>query len=113
MPKVFKTMIVAAAIAPLARQLAAQLPSGAGMFVAPYSATGTEPATHFVNEAWIEEEFAQALSDPETLVGMLAAHGQTLPIAQAQAILSQATVSDEAASKVLADLGLTAVTYAA
>jgi hypothetical protein len=104
--KVFRTMIVSAAIAPTARQLAEAVPAGLGMFVAAYSPTGTEPATHFVSEGWIEEQFAVALESPEALVAMLAAVGVTMPLADAQGLLSQATVSELPASDVLAAMGL-------
>jgi hypothetical protein len=107
--KVFRTMIVSAAIAPTARQLAEAVPAGLGMFVAAYSQTGSEPATHHVSEGWIEEQFAIALESPEELVAMLAAVGVTIPLANAQALLSQATVSELPASEVLAAMGLVPV----
>lgn len=107
--KVFRTMIVSAAIAPTARQLAEAVPAGLGMFVAAYSPTGTEPATHYVSEGWIEEQFAIALESPEALVEMLAEVGVTMPLANAQALLSQATVSELPASDVLAEMGLVPV----
>ena len=106
MNKVFRTVIVTAAIAPTARQLAEAVPAGLGMFVAAYSPTGAEPATHFVSEGWIEEQFAVALGSPEALVAMLAAVGVTMTLANAQALLSQATVSELPASEVLAEMGL-------
>lgn len=79
------------------------------MFVAAYSPTGTEPATHYVSEGWIEEQFAIALESPEALVEMLAEVGVTMPLANAQALLSQATVSELPASDVLAEMGLVPV----
>ena len=91
--KVFRTMIVTAAIAPTARQLAEAVPAGLGMFVAAYSPTGAAPATHYVSEGWIEDQFAVALESPEALVAMLAAVGVTMPLTDAEALLSQATVS--------------------
>lgn len=104
--KVFRTLVVTAAIAGLARQLAAALPSGLGMFVAGYSPTGSAPATHYVSEGWVWDLFADALTSPEALVAMLAAYGQTMPLAQAQALLSQAVVSELPAGEVLAGMGL-------
>ena len=45
-----RTMIVPAALAPLARALAAGLsPGGVGMFQTGLSPTGAEPATHYVS----------------------------------------------------------------
>ena len=104
--KVFRTMIVTAAIAPMARQLAEAVPAGLGMFVAAYSPTGAAPATHYVSEGWIEEQFATALESPEALVAMLAEVGVTMPLTDAEALLSQATVSELPASEVLAEMGL-------
>ncbi|MDX9700574.1 MAG: hypothetical protein RBT55_13440 [Rhodocyclaceae bacterium] len=104
--KVFRTMIVSAAIAPTARQLAEAVPAGLGMFVAAYSPTGAAPATHFVPEGWIEEQFAEALESPAALVAMLAAVGVTMTLTDAEALLSQATVSELPASEVLAEMGL-------
>lgn len=104
--KVFRTMIVSAAIAPTARQLAEAVPSGLGMFVAAYSPTGAEPATHYVSEGWIEEQFAVALESPEALVAMLAAVGVTMTLTDAEAPLSLATVSPLSATEVLAEIGL-------
>lgn len=109
MNKVFRTMIVTAGIAPMARQLAEAVPAGLGMFVAAYSPTGAAPATHYVSEGWIEEHFATALESPAALVEMLAAAGVTMPLANAQALLSQATVSELPASEVLAAMGLVPV----
>ena len=104
--KVFRTMIVTAAIAPTARQLAEAVPAGLGMFVAAYSPTGVAPATHYVSEGYIEEQFAVALESPEALVAMLAAVGVTMPLTDAEALLSQATVSLVDAQTVLAEMGL-------
>lgn len=109
--KVFRTMIVTAGIAPTARQLAESLPAGLGMFMAAYSPTGSAPATHYVSEGWIEEQFAIALESPEALVAMLADAGVTMPLANATALLSQATVSLWDAQTVLAEMGLVPVAY--
>lgn len=99
-------MIVTAGIAPTARALAAALPAGLGMFVAGYSPTGSAPATHYVSDGYIEEDFAAALSTPEALVAMLATAGQTMPLAQASVLLSQAIVDEREASEVLVEMGL-------
>jgi hypothetical protein len=106
MSTVFRTMIVTATVAPLARSLAGAIPSGVGMFVAAYSPTGAEPATHFASEGYIGEEFAAGLDSPEALVEMLAAAGAQMSLAQAQGLLSQAVVSDRPAAEVLAEMGL-------
>lgn len=58
---VHRTMIVAAPAAPFARALAAAFPSSAGMWTTGMSASGTEPATHFVSSGLLQEEFATLL----------------------------------------------------
>jgi hypothetical protein len=105
----FRTMIVSAGIAAMARKLSAAAPAGLGMFVAAYSPTGAAPATHYVSEGWIEEQFATALESPAALVEMLAEASVTMPLANATALLSQATVSVSPASEVLAAMGLVPV----
>ncbi len=46
---IFQTIIVDAASAASARAQAAQYPGGSGMFVTGLSASGLEPATHFIS----------------------------------------------------------------
>jgi hypothetical protein len=106
MSDVLRTMVVAAEAAPLARALSAAIPSGAGMFVAAYSPTGREPATHYVNDGWIDEQYALALESPEALVAMIEAQGQVLPLAKAAWLLGSAVISDRRAPEVLAEMGL-------
>lgn len=109
MTKVFKTLVVTSQIAATARALAAALPAGGGMFVAGYSATGAPPATHFVSEGPIEEQFAAALSSPAVLVEMLGAFGQSMTLAQATGLLTQAVVSDHTLAEVAAQMGIVPV----
>lgn len=56
----FRTLIVPAADAPLARQVAATLSpqNGQGMWLTGLSATGNAPATHYVSTGLISPEFA-------------------------------------------------------
>lgn len=109
MSKVFCTLTITAAAAPMARQLAAALPAGGGMFVAGFHPRGNPGAVIYVSEGDIEQEFADALSSPEALVGMLAAAGVPMALAQAQALLSQATVSERPFSEMAAELDLVPV----
>lgn len=99
-------MVITAAASPTARALAAALPAGMGMFVAGYSPTGSQPATHYVSEGWIDEPFAIALESPTALVEMLLAAGSLITLAQATTLLSQATVSELSASVVLSQINL-------
>jgi hypothetical protein len=55
----FRTIIVTAADAPLARAIAAGFgPGGVGMWITPLSASGEEPATHYISSGLIPAEFA-------------------------------------------------------
>ncbi len=58
MPDTFSTLIIAAQDADLARQIAAAFgPGGVGMFTTPLSATGLNPATHYISSGYIPSEF--------------------------------------------------------
>ncbi len=90
---VFRTMIVPADFAPLARALATGLESEAAatVFTTGLSPTGREPATHFISNGMIGEEFAALISDPEAL---FAAGQGSVTLEQCQALLAAATISD-------------------
>jgi hypothetical protein len=54
----FATLIVTAADAPTARTIAAAFgPGGVGMWTTPLSASGNEPATHYISSGYIPAEF--------------------------------------------------------
>jgi hypothetical protein len=58
MADLFRTLIITAADAPLAREIAAAFgPGGSGMFTTPLSADGQEPATHYISSGYIPAEF--------------------------------------------------------
>ena len=59
---IFATIIVTAAQAQTARDAAAQFTGGEGMLTAGLSATGTEPATHYIASGWIPAEIVDALT---------------------------------------------------
>ena len=59
---IFATIIVTEAQAQAAREAAAQIPGGEGMLTAGLSATGTEPATHYIASGWIPAEIVDALT---------------------------------------------------
>jgi len=59
---IFATIIVPAAQAQAARDAAAQIPGGDGMFTTGLSATGAEPATHYISSGWIPAEIVDALT---------------------------------------------------
>ena len=59
MADIFRTLILPAAVTPLAQQIAATLsPAGVGMWTTGLSATGQEPATHFISTGFIPPDFA-------------------------------------------------------
>lgn len=59
MPDIFRTLIVPTANVELARQIAASFgPGGAGMWTTPLSATGAEPASHYISSGGIPAGFA-------------------------------------------------------
>lgn len=64
-----RTLIVPAAQVEFARLLTATIagPSGAGMWTAPLSPTGELPATHYINEGLIDQQFAALLPLTEYL----------------------------------------------
>lgn len=68
MTDIFRTLILPAAVTPLARQIAATLsPAGIGMWTTGLSPTGAEPATHFISTGLISPEFAHMV--PEQVWG--------------------------------------------
>ena len=55
----FRTLIVPTSQVELARSIAAAFgPGGVGMFIAPLSPNGDEPATHYCSTGYIPSEFA-------------------------------------------------------
>lgn len=63
MADVFATIIVTAAQAQAARDAAAQFPGGEGMLTAALSASGNEPATHYIASGYADSELIDALRD--------------------------------------------------
>ena len=62
----FATLIVTAADAPTSRAIAAAFgPGGVGMWTTPLSASGLDPATHYISTGYIPSEFV-ALSPMAT-----------------------------------------------
>lgn len=96
MSDVFRTMIVPADLAPLARALAAGLsPGGVDMFLVPLSPTGAEPATHYVSTGYIGQQFAEAIASPETLHAACVEAGASVTLEQCAALIAQSDVSED------------------
>jgi hypothetical protein len=94
MTDIHRTMIVPAALAPLARALAAGLsPGGVGMWVVGLSPTGAEPATHYVSSGLIAPQFGGVMQDAGALHAACVAAGASVTLAQCQALVSQSDVS--------------------
>jgi len=94
MADIKRTMIVPAALAPLARALAAGLsPGGVGMFQTGLSPTGAEPATHYVSSGLINPAFGVVMQSAAALHTAVIAKGGTVTLAKCQALVSQSDVS--------------------
>jgi hypothetical protein len=127
MPDIFRTMIITASNAPLARELAASFgPGGSGMWQTPLSADGTEPATHFISSGYIPEAFAYMVpsqvwaqdengdwvmtgSDPGNPVAVYeaaTAQGVVTTLADVEAVFATADVTDEEPFAAMGRLGL-------
>lgn len=61
--EIFATIIVTKAKADEARTLAATFPCGEGMLTAALSATGNEPATHYIASGYADSALIDALRD--------------------------------------------------
>jgi len=62
MTDIFATIIVTAAQAKAARDAAAAIPGGDGMFTAGLSATGSMPATHYISSGSVPQEIVDAVA---------------------------------------------------
>lgn len=97
MTDAFRTLIVPAPLAPLARALAAGLSpeGGNNMFATGLSPTGDAPATHYVSTGHIGERFAECIADAEVLYAACVEAGASVTLAQCTALVSQSDVSEE------------------
>ena len=119
---IHRNIIVPAAVVEQARQMCAGIPGGDGMFTAPLSANGAEPATHYISAGLIWPEFAemlpldvQATDDAEAhrIPGDAAKAATALPDAPIEAIdalLAVVTVTDGEPFATLKRAGLQLVT---
>ncbi len=108
MSDAFATMIVPAALAPLARALAAGVSpvGGQGMFTAGLSPTGQAPATHYCSTGVIDARFAPLLTDATLLYQACQVAGAQVTQAQCDDLVSQSDVSQEPPFEAFARLGL-------
>lgn len=105
---VHRTMILPAALVPLAQSLAEGLagPAGVGMWTTGLSAGGSEPATHYVSTGMIEDQFVAALTDADVLYAACNAASAGVTLEQCRALVDGADVSDELPFDALARVGL-------
>lgn len=119
----YRAIIVPDAQVTYARELSAALagPAGDGMYTTPLSATGQEPATHWISAGLISQDFAALLplttypedAEPITTPGKpeavaMLAHeaGYTTTPEQVQALFDASDVTEQEAHEVIARLGL-------
>lgn len=112
---VFRTMILPANFVPLAQDLATGVSgeAGSGMWTTGLSPTGTEPATHYISTGMIDSQFAGMLTDADALCAACQASGASATLAQCQAIVTAADVSEQPPFDAFARLGLQLVQVAA
>ena len=115
---IHRNIIVPAAVVAQARQMCAGIPGGDGMFTAPLSANGAEPATHYISSGLIWPEFAEMLpldvlatddADAHRIPGDAAKAAAALPdapIEAIQALLAEVTVTDGEPFAALKRMGL-------
>ena len=103
-------MIIPAALAPLARALAAGLsPGSSGMWQTGLSPTGAAPATHYVSSGLIKPQFGGVMQDAGALHAACVAAGAQITLAQCQALIDGSDVSggeSETPRQVFERLGL-------
>lgn len=109
-----RCMVIAAANQGLAQAIASALaPSGSGngMWTTPCSPSGAAPATHFITEGCIYQQFADLMTDANALYAQVSAAGVTyqgvsITLAQCQSLLATGDVSTDPPFTALARLGL-------
>jgi hypothetical protein len=126
----FSTLIVTAADAPLARQIAAAFgPGGSGMWTTPLSADGQEPATHYISSGYIPAEFvslapcttwgvdengdlvqtAHYPGDAATVHAYASQAGITATLADIEGVFSRSDVSEQEPFTAMGRMGLTII----
>ena len=130
MTDAFRTLIVTADTAPLAREIAASFGTGgAGMWTTPLSASGADPASHYISSGYIPADFAYLVpcqtyeqdedgawvlvssepGDPVAVYEAATAQGVVCTQAQVDAIFASADVTAQEPFVAMARLGLSIV----
>ena len=104
---IFRTLIVTADSAPLAREIAASFgPGGEGMWVTPLSADGQDPASHYISSGYIPEQFASLLTDATAVYQAAVVQGVICTLAEVEAVLATSDISEDEPFAAMARLGL-------
>jgi len=130
MTDIFRTLILPADVTPLAQEIAATLsPGGAGMWTTGLSATGEEPATHFISTGFIPPEFAHMVpeqfweqdetgawvqtgstpGDPVAVYEACTAAGMTVTLEEIEAVYAVADVTEQEPFVAMGRMGLVLV----
>jgi len=104
----FRTLILPAAVTPLAQALAAGVsgPAGEGMWTTSLSPTGSTPASHYVSTGMIDAQFVGLLTDANALFAACQASGAAVTLKQCQALVTSADVNEQPPFDAFARLGL-------
>jgi hypothetical protein len=126
----FRTLILSAAVTPLAQQIASTLsPAGAGMWTTPLAPSTEGPATHYISTGYISSEFAHMVpcqawvqdeggawvvaevtpGSPEAVTQACNALGMAVTLAEVQAVFAGADVSAQEPFVAMGRMGLVMV----
>lgn len=108
---VFRTIVVTAADAPLARLLAEGLmgADGTGMYTAALSATAAPPPSHYVSTGQMDADYAAQMADADALHAACVDANLDVTLAQCQTLVANSDVSEEPPFTAFARLGLALV----
>lgn len=130
MPDIFRTLIVPAANVELARQIATSFGSGGvGMFTTPLSASGSDPATHYISSGYVPPEYGYLVpmqvwsqdqngnwvlvgtepGDPVAVYTAATAQGVVCTQADVDALFAAADVTEQEPFTAMGRLGLTII----
>ena len=130
MTDTFRTLVLPAAVTPLARRIANTLSAAAdGMWTTGLSRTGAEPATHYISTGLISPEFAHMVPDqtwergedgawtqtgstpgnPEAVHAACTAAGMEVTLAEVEAVFAAADVTEQEPFTALGRMGLVLV----
>ena len=126
----FLTLIVTAAHAAFARELAASFgPGGAGMWTTPLSASGLDPATHYISSGLLPAEFAEMVptqtweqdedgtwtmtgstpGNPAAIYAVAQSQGVQCTLAEVEDTLNSSDVTEQPPFTAMGRLGLTII----